>query len=184
MNTALIVIDYINDICHPEGKLSGKWYSDFIETHNTLEKVNEKIAKFREAENEVIFVKVAFKPWYTDCPLGSPLFWKAPEFWVLERDTWGTNFLESLDIHDTDTVIIKNRVSAFCSDLHEYLSSKNITNIELCWCSTDLAVEGTAREGHDRDYTVSIFADGCAAANEDDHQKSIEAMKKIATINL
>lgn len=182
MKKALIVIDYINDICHPDGKLAAKGYVDFITQHNTIWKVNSHIHQFREAGNEIIFVKVAFQSWYSDQPKHSPLFWKAHEFWVLEINTWGTDFLEDLDITDTDTQIVKNRVSAFCSNLDEYLKRKNIEEIYLMWCATDLAVENTAREAHDKDYIVHVISAWCAAANIEDHTRALDWMQKIAHI--
>ena len=182
MKKALLVIDYINEICHPDGKLSWKWYLDFMWKHDTLSQLNSEIKKFRENWDEIIFVKVAFQKWYTDQPKGSPLLGKAQEFGILGVDTWSSDFLESLDIQETDAVIIKNRVSAFYSNLDEYLKSKDISDLYICGCATDLAVESTAREAHDRDYNVFILANACTAANLWDHERSLESLKKISTI--
>jgi nicotinamidase-related amidase len=47
MATALLVLDYINDIIHPDGKLAGKGYAAFAEQHNTLLNVQQAISHAR-----------------------------------------------------------------------------------------------------------------------------------------
>lgn len=182
MKKALIIIDYINEICHRDGKLAGKWYADFIESHNTIHHINTAISDFRKSGGEVLFVKVAFQKWYTDQPKWSPLLGKAHEFWILEDGSWGVDFLDSLDVWEGDPVFIKNRISAFYSELDNYLKQHDITDLSFCWCATDLAVESTAREAHDKDYKVTVYAHACAAANTGDHERALKSLEKISTI--
>ena len=58
----------------------------------------------------------------------------------------------------------------------------NNDKIYIVWCSTDLVVESTARNAHDRDYNVNILEDCCSAANINDHNNSISTMKKNSNI--
>ena len=183
MNKALLILDFINDIVHPEGKLSWKWYADFIKNNNTISKVNTAISKFRENNLTIIFVKIWFSKWYANQPKTSPLFGKANEFWVLELWTWWTEIYKEINHNKNDIVITKSRVSSFFeTNLNRILKKYNIDEIYLTWCSTDLVVESTSRDAHDRDYTVNILEDCCAAANINDHNNSISTMKKISNI--
>ena len=182
MTKALLVLDFINDIVHPEWKLAWKWYSDFIKNHNTIQNLNHRISEFRNNNDKIIFVKVWFEKWYINQPKWSPLFGKANEFWVLELWTRWTETLEDVDYKD-DTIVIKHRVSPFFeTKLDNILKENNISELYLAWCSTDLVVESTAKDAHDRDYTVNVLKDCCVAANDKDHDCAIKIMSKFANI--
>ena len=180
---ALVVIDYINEITHPEGKLSGKGYTDFIKESDTFTYLNDLILRFREEKNLIIFVKVAFKEDYSDHPTSSPLFGKAKEFNALQNDTWATEFNGQLGVQEDDLIVTKNRVDAFHNtDLLEILRQNNITDVHIAGVATDLAVEAVARTAHDNDFLVTIESQACAAANKEDHENSLATMSKIAVI--
>ena len=180
---ALLVIDFINEIVDEKGKLSSKGYASFIRENNTFVKLNEAIAKFREANLPVIFVRLAFKADYGDQPKSSPVFGKAHEFGILSEKAWSTEIHVSVDRKDSDLVIIKNRVSAFHNTgLTKLLHDKGITDVYICAVATDLSGEATARSAHDDDFKVTVIADACAAANSADHEKSLAFLPKIATV--
>lgn len=48
MTKALIVMDFINDIVHQDGKLSKKGYYNFIKENNVIVNLNKAINLFRE----------------------------------------------------------------------------------------------------------------------------------------
>jgi nicotinamidase-related amidase len=98
-----------------------KGYTSFIRENSTFEKLNEVIMKFRMANLPIIFVRLAFKADYSDQPKSSPVFGKAHEFGILSEGTWSTEVHASIDKKDSDTVITKNRVSAFHNTGHEVL---------------------------------------------------------------
>jgi len=180
---ALLVIDFINEIVDDKGKLSGKGYASFIRENSTFEKLNDVITKFRTANLPIIFVRLAFKGDYSDQPKSSPVFGKAHEFGILSEGTWSTEVHASVDKKDSDTVITKNRVSAFHNTgLTKLLRDKGVTDVYICAVATDLAGEAAARSAHDDDFKVIIVADACAAANSADHEKSLAFLPKIATV--
>lgn len=55
MKTALILIDFINEIVDEKGKFAGKGYPAFVKAHSTLESVSAVIAKARAKNMPVIF---------------------------------------------------------------------------------------------------------------------------------
>ena len=57
-----------------------------------------------------------------------------------------------------------------------------MTEILLAGCATDLAINSTARDAHDRDYTVTIISSCCIAANDEDHDSSLQLLGKIVEI--
>ncbi|MNI98724.1 Isochorismatase family protein [compost metagenome] len=48
--------------------------------------------------------------------------------------------------------------------------------------STSWAIQAAARDGHDRDYTISILEDACAAADAIEHHGSLRMLGRIAEI--
>ncbi len=179
----LLVIDYINEIVNEQGKLSGKGYFDFIQKHNTFKKVNELIAKFRAASQPVIFVKLGFKPGYENQPKSSPVFGKADEFKILVEDTWSTELHPEINVESVDRILTKSRVSAFHNtELARILRELEVNEVYISAVATDLAGEAAARAAHDQDFSVTVVSDACAAANESDHEKSLNFLQKIGKV--
>jgi len=180
---ALIIMDFINEIVHPDGKFKGKGYADFATRHDTLAKVNRAVAAARERDIKVVYVKLGFSPDYSEQLKNSPLFGTAHKFQALKLGDWATEFHESLVIADTDQVIIKHRISPFCgTKLDLYLRNMGITGVLLCGVATDLVVQSAARDAHDHGYNVTVIADCCAAGSDDDHNYAIQDLKKIAHV--
>jgi ureidoacrylate peracid hydrolase len=101
----------------------------------------------------------------------------------LQLDTWGTEFHEKIDFHPNDLVLTKNRVSAFyCTPLEAFLRANKIQNIIFCGVSTDMAVQTTAREAHDRDYKVIIVKDACGSMSAEMHDGALQGLQRIALI--
>ena len=183
MKSALIVIDFINEIVDPKGKLAGKGYATFIEQASTFKHLNNAIHAFRQKKSPVIFVRLGYDHQYSDQPKLSPVFGKADEFGILKTGEWSTQFHPSIDYKNTDVTIQKTRVSAFYgTSLLNTLQEMCITNLYIAGVATDLAVESAARDAHDRDFLVSVIADACAAATIEDHEKSLRFLPKIGTV--
>ncbi|CAG2157125.1 Isochorismatase family protein YecD [Cupriavidus yeoncheonensis] len=180
MKTALIVLDLINDIVHAQGKLAGGGTAAQASARDLVAKTNKVVAHARACQWPRIFVKVGFSGTYAEQPKSSPFFGKAHAIGALTLGTWGTEFVEGLDVLSSDSVVVKHRISAFSGTaLETLLRPAQVEHLVLVGVSTTWAVEATAREAHDRDYRVTVVEDACAARNEDDHR---HAMKNIAAI--
>lgn len=180
-NTALLVLDFINDIVHVEGKFIAT--AKFVNEHHVMDHANTVIAYARNHAIPIIFVRVGFSPGYIDCPLHSPLFGKAKEHHALALNTWGTAFHEQVDLQPQDLIIRKPRVSAFyATALEPFLRVKSIEHLILTGVSTDMAVQTTAREAHDRDYRVSIVSDACGADSMESHLFTLKGLERIGSV--
>ncbi len=183
MKSALILIDFINEIVDEKGKFAGKGYPTFVKTHGVLENVNVAIAKARAKDIPVIFVCVGFSPDYREWPESSPLFGAAKKFGALQLGAWATEIHESLNRTDTDFLIIKHRVSAFyATSLEAILRTLKVDALLLGGVATDIAVQSAAREAHDRDYRVVVLEDLCGAGSEDDHAQGLRLLAKVAIV--
>jgi nicotinamidase-related amidase len=84
MATAFIGLDFINDIVHPEGKISHT--ANLAAERGVIEKVNRALATARERGWLTILVKVGFAKGYTDQPKHSPFFGRLHEISALEAE--------------------------------------------------------------------------------------------------
>jgi len=183
MKRALLVIDFINEIVDPNGKLAAKGYANFIAEHDTFSHLNAAIDTFRQVGDPVIFIRLAFDASYNNQPKSSPVFGKAHEFGILADGTWSTEINDAVRYHKTDEVLVKTRVSAFHdTGLAELLRNEGITDVYIAGVATDLAVEAAARAAHDSDFTVKVVTDACAAASQADHDKSLHVLPKMAQL--
>ncbi len=181
MNTMLLVIDFINEIIHPEGKINS--CANYVNEYHVIEKANQAISHARKNNYLIAHVKVGFDKHYQLCPKNSPMFANAEKFKALMLDTWGCEFHQDVDVQEKDLIIIKHRVSAlYATSLSTILTANKISHVYLCGVSTNMAIDTTTRELHDRDYQVSIIQDACGAANQEMHQASLATLQRIASI--
>ena len=183
MTTALILIDFINEIVHESGKLASKGYSNFVKNNNVFQNLSFAIKKARENNILIVHIKVGFSENYNEQPKSSPLFGKAHEFQALKLDSWATEFHEEIDIKKDDIILTKHRVNAFyATPLDLILKNNKINSILVAGVATDLTVSNAVRDAHDRDYQVTILADCCAAANNEDHKTALLSLKKLSSV--
>lgn len=183
MRNALVSIDYINEIVHPDGKLAGKGYADFVERHGTANAIKELLRKARDDGWLVLHIRVGFDAAYLSHPEKSPLFGAAKKYKALNLDDWGCEFVDFAQPTNQEVVINKHRVCAFFNtELDMILRINNSENIYFAGCATDLAVQSAVRSAHDRDYTAFVVTDACAAANDEDHEMSLPILAKVSTL--
>lgn len=177
----VIVLDFINDIAHVNGKItrSGQRIAD----NHVIEHANKVIAWARKHQFPVIQVKIAFSADYHECSTSSRMFSRLPQTGALILGEWGAEFHEKLDVQPDDKVIVKHRVSAFFgTDLEDFLHKHHIDTVILAGTATNMAVESTARDAHDRDYHVVVVADACETASQAAHEASLASMERFSLI--
>lgn len=178
---ALIMVDYINDIVHPEGKISS--CAKMLMEKDIIKKANAVLAKARENNDLIIWIKVGFNSAYSELGDNSPIFKGAKSREALVINTWGTELTEGLEYKKNELVIFKNRINPFyATNLELILRSNKIEHIYLAGVSTEWAIEAATRDAHDKNFIVSIIEDLCASSSEDNHNNSINTMSRIANI--
>lgn len=183
MKSALLVIDFINEIVAAEGMLGTKGYHAFIEENKTIEKLNEQIAESSQRREPVVFVQLGFSENWEDQPKASPLFGKAHTLGILRHNTWSTDIHKDVLVPTGAIFLTKARVSAFyATPLEMTLRALGVEKVRIAGVATDLAVEATARDAHDRDFRVEVAGSASAAASLGDHARALSAMSKFATI--
>jgi nicotinamidase-related amidase len=180
---ALVLIDFINEIVHPDGKLAARGYSDFLARHGTLDRVATLLDHARHSNILPIHVRIGFSADYKEQPLGSPLFGHANKLGALQLGTWATEFHPKAAPLHGEAVLVKHRVNAFVgTPLDVLLRTHRITEVAIAGCSTDVGVQTTARMAHDLDYACTVIGDCCAAPKDEDHEPTLRMLAKVAGV--
>jgi nicotinamidase-related amidase len=183
MSRVLILIDFINEFLHPDGKIAPQGMGQFCEEHGTIQNARRLIDSFRSSWEEIVWVRLGFHEDYSNCSHLSPRFKGAPALRILRENTWSTEFLEELDYRVTEKTFTKTRVSPFYqTGLEAYLREKWIAEIIIAGVATDLAVSSIARDAHDRDIECTVISDACATISIEHHEAGLVGIAKIARI--
>ena len=108
-NTAVVSLDYILDIVHPDGKVAHSAKS--TTERGVTAAANQARVIARPEDWLTVLVKLGFIRGYVDQPKGSPVFDRAQELGAVELDTPGTAFHPDLDDSLAYRVITKPRVN-------------------------------------------------------------------------
>lgn len=173
--TAILVMDCQNDIVHEQGKVGGSLTGGAmprtIKEKNILGNIKKLMVAGRAAHVPIIHVRHAYRPDYADLPSHVKIFQGMKQMQALQDGTWGAEIHADLTPEPSDFVITKTRVSSFyASSLEGILQAQGITHLVLTGIATDGVVEGTARDGADRGYSIVIPNDCCAATTEEAHR--------------
>lgn len=180
---ALILVDFINEIVHPQGLLVGKGYVDFDFRHGTLDRVQKLLEYARGRQYAVIHVRLGFSPDYKEQPESSPLFGAVKKFGAFKIGGWGVEFHPKAAPVEGEACLTKHRVSAFYgTPLDAILHTYGVKNVVIVGCATDLAVQSAIRDAHDRDYLCTVVSDCCIAANDDDHEHALRLLSKASKV--
>ena len=168
-NTALLVIDMLNDFVKDGGALFVPGAIEIVD--NIKDKVNLVLGGGEN--NHVVFVCDAhdeddaeFKNWPVHCVKG----------------TWGAQVIDDLYDLETMTICEKTRYSGFYdgrmpdgfSTLADFLFENDIDRLMLCGVCTDICVLSTALDGLQHGFSVQILEDCCKTFSENNHNMVVE----------
>ena len=183
MPRALIIIDFVNEFLHPDGKITPQGMGKFCEEYGVIWNTKKLIGFFRKNNEEIIWIHLGFHENYDNCSIISPRFKWAPSMWILRENTWSVEFVKELGYKSEEKTITKTRVSPFYkTELEEYLREKWITEIIVAGVATDLAVSSITRDAHDRDITTTVISDACGTVSIEHHDAALIGIGKLATV--
>lgn len=167
-------MDAQNDIVHAEGKLGGALGGGkmprLVQEKGVLERIAALISAARAAGVPVVHVRHVYRPDYLDMPKNIAIFDVIRKIGALADGSWGAEIHELVTPAPEDLVVDKTRISSFyASTLVGILEAQGITHLILTGIATDGVIDGTARDGADRGYFISIPRDCCAATSEKAH---------------
>ncbi|MEO4206598.1 isochorismatase family cysteine hydrolase [Acinetobacter pittii] len=184
-NTALIMLDYINDIVHPDGKYAKEGYYNQIISRSIIENASKALKKARELDYLIIHVIVGFSKSYSECPSHSTVFELAKKENSLQFNTWSTDIYHKVAPLDNEIIISKNRVSPFFqTNLELILRNNKIENLIIAGISTEFVVLATCMEAHDRDYQTTVIEDATASSTLELHTSAINVIRRTSNVKL
>lgn len=134
-------------------------------------RVAEAVAAARINNIPVIFVVVGFRKGYPEVSMENKGF-SALKGSNRGMDTEAAMTVDSaVQPLEGEPVVVKKRVSAFAgSDLELILRSGGIRHLVLTGLATSGVVLSTLREAADKDYRLTVLADGCGDMDEEVHR--------------
>jgi nicotinamidase-related amidase len=103
---ALVMIDILNDGLHPDGfyaRHGWRTAADFEANAELMANCERLVARMHELNRPVVFVRMGFRPDYTDCAL-SPSWIARGIRGAFIDGTWGADFMEPLTPEERDYV--------------------------------------------------------------------------------
>lgn len=175
--TALVVIDMQNAFCKPQGVLS------VDSARSIVPNVNRLAEATRSRGGSVFWVqmKIASEarwPIY----LGEIVTRREPIDRILQDlspTSEGTALWPELDVREDDTLVEKDRFSAFlpsACNLTELLDDKGIDTVIIVGTLTNVCCESSARDAAMQDYRVVFVSDANAARDHESQTRSLEAI--------
>jgi nicotinamidase-related amidase len=182
--SALLVVDLQNDTVGEQGAFADSGAAAFAARHDVIARVRRLLDSARAAGVSVIFVWHIDEPGHVDSTRNATLFREIAEANGLVRGTWGAAPVGGLEPVEGETVVEKQRMSAFNSTtLDTKLRGLGVETIVVCGAWTNFAIEHTCRDGADHGYEVVLVADGTATISDEWQQAALShALIRIAEL--
>ena len=174
--TALLSMDFQNDIIHPDGPLAqAAGFAEMVQKGNILEKSTKVLDAARAAGMKVIHIVVEFGDKSPQMPHRGAFFRMLGSGGpTLQPGTWGAEIHEAVAPKPGDEVVKKAMISSFCgSNLKEVLDANGITDLAMIGVATTFVVEGTVWDAVDMGYSCIVIEDCMCAGNQEAHDDAI-----------
>ena len=167
-HNALVCIDMQRDFCLPGG-FAESLGNDSKKIAPCIPVIGQLQEAFRKHRLPVIHTKECHKPDLSDLPTaklnrGNPKIKigdAGPMGRILIDGEVGTDFIPELAPHEGELVIAKPGKDTFYrTNFHEYLMTRNITNLVITGVTTEVCVQTTMRCANDRGYDCLLIEDG------------------------
>ncbi len=165
---ALICIDMQRDFCLPGG-FAESLGNDISNVQACIPVIAKLQAAFRKCGLPVIHTKECHKPDLSDLPTAKRLRGNpklkigdmGPMGRILIDGEEGSDFIPENAPIEGELVISKPGKDAFYStELHEYLTTRNISGLVITGVTTEVCVQTTMRVANDRGYDCLLVEDG------------------------
>lgn len=183
--TALVLMDFQNDIVDPQGKFGSQGVAQQVQEMGALANAARALAAARAAGVAVVHVRVTFRPGYPEANTTAPLFSVIKAGEMLVDGTWGAEIHPDVAPAEDELVLPKRNVSSLTgTELGRWLRVRGISTVVLGGVLTTIVVEGTARQAVDEGFRVVVLADCCASLTREAHEFSVgTVLPLLATVS-
>lgn len=175
---ALLVVDMQNSFCHAEGSFSRMGY-DVSGCRAAVPACVALVEAARSCAIPIFFVTYAYEPDYSDGGyLVDQIHPKVVEYAAMARGTWDVDVVDELAPLPGERRIVKNRYSAFVgTDLADQLTALGVDAVTVCGVTTNVCVEGTARDAAQLDLRVTVVEDATGEMERSRHDSSLATVR-------
>jgi len=165
-DTALLLIDVINDLEFPEGEQLLRQALPMADCLAVLK------CRAKDAGVPVVYANDNFGRWRSNFP--------AHVEHCLHDDVRGRPIVERLKPEDDDYFVLKPKHSGFYSTtLDLLLKHFGVRRVVITGLAGNICVLFTANDAYQRDYEICVPADCTASNTPDDNRRALMLMQKI-----
>jgi nicotinamidase-related amidase len=177
-NTALLVIDVINQCCHPKYEIK-KWNITFNKIRKMVPALRKFIPQYRNAGGQVIFVNCT--PWKKKFLAKNIVeLYKDPKcrYYYTDKSSFSEEFFE-LEPQKSDFIVTKNTYDAFTNPkLNKFLKKQKIKHVVVAGIFGDGCVLSTIQGGFSAGYNFIILKDLIETTDVEIRQKLQKLLKE------
>lgn len=155
MSKALLIIDWEKEWINPNSE-----YYIGSNLATETESINKVIQYARANDYKVLFVKHV-----------------ESEGDAFKDNDSSTDFIDRLEVKETDVVIKKNKISSFYqTSLEDEL--KGIEGLIVAGILTNLCVRSAVQDAYDRDFAITMVRDCCVAFDSETQEFTLKDLKE------
>ncbi|MGD6740053.1 cysteine hydrolase family protein [Photobacterium leiognathi subsp. mandapamensis] len=181
---ALLVLDVINELVHPEGSVGQDGFCEQAEKRHILRNIQKVVSHAREHAIPVYYVIVGFSEDYKEWSPNTKLFREVKSKKQVVLGSWETQVHETVAPREQELIITKHRINPFYNtSLNLLLKVAGIEELVLTGVSSEFVVLATVLSAHDRDMKVTVLEDCISSSDEYSHQCATHIMTKLAELS-
>ncbi|MDR6632606.1 nicotinamidase-related amidase [Phyllobacterium sp. 1468] len=173
--TALLLVDVLNDFLDENGKLAGR-IGPMLEKTDVIAHLSRLVAGARAAGVKIFYVPHGLHEHsFDDVKYVHPNWQWAIENKVFWKGEWGADFYPPLAPHDGDVIISRHRTfdSFVNTDMLEKLKEHKVQKVVLAGLTSHTCVESAGRHALEEGYHVTFLTDAVAEFTEEAHNAAL-----------
>ncbi|MFC8181748.1 cysteine hydrolase family protein [Rhodococcus sp. NPDC057297] len=171
--TALINVHWQNDIVTHEGAFA-TFFADQVDKHGVIDAARRLVNDFRAVGSLVVWSRAAFQPGYPELILNTGLNKAIKQLGALIDGSTGADIIPELTVRAGEPVVSHPGTSGFPDTaLDSILRRREIDTVVFTGVSTNVTVEGTARDAVNLGYHVVLVSDACTADTDAAHEATL-----------
>jgi biuret amidohydrolase len=177
--TALVNVHWQQDIVTAQGAFA-PFFAESVARHGVIDKTRSLVEAARSAGVLVIWARAAFREGYPELILNTGLNQAIRDLGALVEGSRGAQIIDDLAPTSREPVVSHPGTSAFpATPLDSILRRHGIETVLFTGVSTNVTVEGTARDAVNLGYRAVIVSDACAAATDGAHAATLETFSLL-----
>lgn len=113
MTSALLLLDFINDLVHADGSVAGDGFYNEAKRCNVLENAARALTHARKEGMPIFHVVFGFSEGFPEWHPAPKLFRRVPERRQALLGSWGTQIHDTVAPLPNERIIVKHRINPF-----------------------------------------------------------------------